>query len=281
MQKKVRNVAVLIEFVAGSGLAVFFHWVLHYPEAAYIVFGIGILLSLATYLLREELEDTRERLLDQYRKAHEITFAIDRIIDPECRGKAQEFMAGAMKTIHLLQQGYIPLEETEFYLEGAKHLDQATRCLKAVDPLTEGWDSRGALLNFYQANLRALQRGVTITRIFVINRDELTEPSVQSVILPQLRDGIDVRVAFRDEMPNVSDISGRDTKSSFDFAIYDDRTATDGFSQPGRYYGRKTSQPSEVTKYLDFFTLIEHSSRAVGLDGDTIVLSPEITSAAS
>jgi len=63
MNNKIKNIAVLIEFLAGSGLAIFFHQVLHYPEAAYIIFGIGILLSLVTYLVREDIEKTREELI--------------------------------------------------------------------------------------------------------------------------------------------------------------------------------------------------------------------------
>ena len=51
--------------------------------------------------------------------------------------------------------------------------NQATRGIKAVDPLTSGWLSRGTLLNLYQANLRALDRGVKITRIFVTSRENL------------------------------------------------------------------------------------------------------------
>jgi len=66
MNKKMQNIAVLIEFIAGSGLAIFFHQVLRYPEAAYTIFGIGVLLSLVTYLLREEIEKTRAELLEQY-----------------------------------------------------------------------------------------------------------------------------------------------------------------------------------------------------------------------
>jgi hypothetical protein len=272
---KTHNMAILIEFVTGSGLAVLFHWVLHYKEAAYIIFGIGILLSLATYLIREEMETTREALLDQYCKAHETTFAIAAITDPECQSKAHEIMAGTMKTIQLLQQGYIPLEESGFYLEAAKQMDQTTRQVKAVDPLTDGWDSRGSLLNFYQANLRALQRGVRVTRTFVINHDDLEEPSVQKILLPQLRDGIDVRIAFRNELPVISGISGRDTNNSFDFALYDDKVVTDVFTQPGKYFGRKTSEPAEVAKYLNFYTLIEHSSHLAAIKDDRVVLASE------
>src|ERR1035437_3911343 len=108
MNKKMRKIAVLIEFLAGSALAIFFHQVLKYPEAAYTIFGIGVLLSLVTYLLREDIAKTRAELLEQYHQAHELTFAIARISDPECQSKAHEVMTSAMRTISLLQQGYIP-----------------------------------------------------------------------------------------------------------------------------------------------------------------------------
>ena len=268
MSKKIQNIAVLIEFLAGSGLAILFHSVLHYEEAAYIVFGIGVLLSLVTYLLREDIEKTREGLLEQYHQAHEVTFAIARISDPECQAKAHELMAGAMRTVALLQQGFIPMDEMEFYLDGAKQMEYATQFAKMVDPLTAGWCSRGVMVNFYQANLRALDRGVRIRRIFVGNRDELAEPEIQKILLTQYRDNIDVRITFRDEIPSASDISKRDSAISFDFAIYDDRVVTEVFSHPGKYFARKTTQSAEVVKYLHLYDLIEHSSHAVTLEGD-------------
>ncbi len=281
MNKKIKEMAVLIEFLAGSGLALFFHLVLHYPEAAYSIFGIGALLSLATYLLREDIEKTREGLLEQYHQAHELTFAISRISDPECKVKAHELMAGTLRTITLLQQGFIPMEETEFYLEGAKQMEHAVSHAKAVDPLTMGWDSRGALINFYQANLRALDRGVRITRIFVIGREELALPDAQKVLQAQYRDNIDVRVAFRDELPSVSEIGSTGSTSSFDFAIYDDRTVTDAFGQAGKYFGRKTAETAEVAKYVHLYDLIEHSAHALSLDGDRVILASEVIPLAS
>jgi hypothetical protein len=281
MNKKMQNIAVLLEFLAGSGLAIFFHQVLRYPEAAYTIFGIGVLLSLVTYLLREDIEKTRAELLEQYHQAHEITFAIARISDPECQGKAHELMASAMRTISLLQQGYIPMDETEFYLEGAKQMEQAVHHAKMVDRITTGWDSRGALHNFYQANLRAIERGVKITRIFVVNRENLVEPDFQKVLLTQYRNDIDVRIAFRDELPSATNISNRDTDSSFDFSIYDERVITDVFSKPGKYFGRKTSEPVEVAKYLHLYELVEHSAYTVTLEDDKIILAGDVIPLAS
>ncbi|NJD92004.1 MAG: hypothetical protein FIA91_10930 [Geobacter sp.] len=278
---KIKNIAILIEFIAGSGLAIFFHWVLEMPQAAYTIFGIGILLSLVTYLLREELEQTREKLVEQYHHSHELTFAVAQISDPECHAKANELLAGTKRTITLLQHGFIPLDETEFYLEGAKCTDQTQRQIKVVDPMTPGWLTRGALINFYQANLRAIERGVRITRVFVINRLELADAEVQKVLLGQLRDGIDVRVAFRDEIPAASDLSGHDTASSCDFAIYDDRITTDVFPLSGKFYGRKTAVTAEIAKYLHLYDLIEHNAHAVSEQDEHIVLAVEALALAS
>jgi hypothetical protein len=276
MNKKIQKIAVLIEFLAGSALAIFFHQVLRYPEAAYTIFGIGVLLSLVTYLLREDIGKTRAELLEQYHQAHELTFAIAKISDPECQSKAHELMASAMRTISLLQQGYIPMDETEFNLEGAKQMEQAVQHAKMVDRITTGWDSRGALRNFYQANLRAIERGVKITRIFVVNRENLVEPDFQNVLLTQYRNNINVRIAFHNELPSTTNISNRDTDSSFDFSIYDNRVITDVFSKPGKYFGRKTSEPVEVAKYIHLYELVEHSSYAITIEGDNVILAGDV-----
>ncbi|MFA7405897.1 MAG: hypothetical protein WC007_18040 [Pelobacteraceae bacterium] len=273
--KNIHNMAVLIEFLAGAGLAIFFHLVLHSPDIAYTIFGIGILLSLATYLLREDLEKTRKELIGQYHQAHEVTFAIAQINDAECHTKAEAMLSGIKRTIVQLQQGFIPLDETEFYLEGAKCTDLAMRRLKTVDPITNGWHTRGALVNYYQSNVRALERGVAITRIFVMNRDDLGDPESQKIMLSQHNDGIEVRIAFREELPTASNISGRDTNSSFDFAIYDDQVATEVFPLSGTYFGRKTSQVCNMDKFLRFYELIEHSSNVIAVEDDRVILASE------
>ena len=90
-----------------------------------------------------------------------------------------------------------------------------------------------------------------------------------------------MRIAFREEIPAASDLSGRDTESSCDFAIYDDRITTEVFGQSGRYYGRKTGVASEVAKYLHLYDLIEHSSHAVIEQDEQIILASEVLALAS
>lgn len=281
MKKRIQNIAALVEFLAGSGLAIFFHIVLDYAEAAYIIFGMGILLSLGTYLLREDIEKTRDALLDQYHRAHETTFMIAQIADPECHAKAHEVMAAAKRTLSLLHHGRIPLDENEYYLEAAKCCDQTARHIKTVDPLHAGWTTRGALLGLYQANLRALERGVRITRVFVVDDEELLNPVTQKILLAQFRDSIDVRIAYRDELPTANDMSGRENDSSFDFAIYDDRVITDLALQSSKYFGTKTREASHVDKYLHLFDLIDHVAHSVVEQDDMIIPTGTIAAKAS
>jgi hypothetical protein len=281
MNKKIHDMAVFIEFLAGSGLAIFFHMVLHNELAAYLTFGIGILLSLVTYLVREDIAKTKTDLFTQYQQVHAIPFALAQIDDAECQAKANELVTGTLKSIALLQQGYIPLDEMDFYLEGAGLTDQAVHRIKAVDPLSTGWLNRASLINFYQSNLRAVNRGIQITRIFVTSRDDLADPEVQKVLLAQYRDNIEVRLAFRDELPSTIDISGSDVNSSFDFAVYDDRAVTAVFAQTGKYYGRKTARSEEVAKYLHLYQRLEHSAHPVTLENDRVVLANEVMALAS
>jgi hypothetical protein len=275
MNKKIHDMAVFIEFLAGSGLAIFFHMVLHNEAAAYMIFGMGILLSLVTYLVREDIGTAKSELQGQYQQVHAIPFALAQIGDAECRLKAQDIIAGTLKSLAQLQQGYIPLDEMDFYLEGAKHSDQAVRQIRAVDPLTSGWLCRGTLINFYEANLRALERGIMVTRIFVTSREDIEDAEVQKVLIAQHRDGVEVRLAFRDEIPASIDFSGSDTYGSFDFAIYDERAVTAVFPQAGKYYGRKTGQKEEIAKYQHLYERLEHSAHPVCLEHEKIILARE------
>jgi hypothetical protein len=263
--------AVLIEFLVGSALAIFFHSVLHYEAQAYTIFGVGVLISLGTYLLREDLFSMKACLCGIYRESHELTNAVSQIDDAECQVKAKEIMGKTVRTIGLLQKGIIPLEESEFYLEAAKALDVTSATVKAVDPLTAAWSSRGVLFNFYEANVRAVERGVKIIRIFVVNREEFPHRHVQLTLMTQLRDGIDVRVTYRDELPSEGE-SMWSEMCSFNFGIYDDHLVTDVYAKPGTYYGRKSGRPEEVCKYLKLFDLIVHNAYKIAIENGEIVV---------
>ena len=250
--------AIFLEFLVGSGLALFFHWVLDYREAAFIIFGIGVLLSLATFLLREQMEALRETLIEKYQRSHEIPFAVARIEDAGCRAKAEEILDVAKKTIAMLQQGYVPFSETEFWLEVTKCIDGAASQIKTVGPLV-AWNASSALQNVYLASLRAVERGIRFTRIIVVDRHEFDEPDVRAALAEQAREGVDVRLAFRDQLPPAGDGTWVGAMT-FNFAAYDDQQVTEVLPLAGKYFGRKTAQQAEVSKYARILDIVEHSA---------------------
>ena len=53
------------------------------------------------------------------------------------------------------------------------------------------------------------------------------------------------------------------------------------FSQPGKYFGRKTRDPALVGNYLHFFNLIEHGSHTLALEDDRVILAADLLPLAS
>jgi hypothetical protein len=247
--------AIFIEFLIGSLLAIYFHWVLQYEQAAYILFGFGILLSLATYLIQHQILNSQKTLATLYQGNHELSSALAAITEPECQLKSQELLVDFKKNLAQLERGYLLLNEAEFYLEGVKAVAQSHKQIKAVDPLEVGWDSRGAVRNYYQANLQALGRGVKITRVFVISRRDLLNPDVQKILQQQLLDGVEVLITYREDLP--LNEANQDVYS-LDFAIYDEASVTDRGREKALYFGKRTQKLPEIVKYQRLFELIQH-----------------------
>lgn len=195
--------------------------------------------------------------LDQSSK--DIIEVLSAINDPECQLKSGELLKVFKKNLEMLKHNYLLLTEAEFHSEVEKALEQTKHCLKAVDFLQVDWNSRGALLNNNEANLRAMTRGVQITRIFVTNRQALLNRKIQNTLYKQHQDGIDVRITYLEDLPLIGNKLCAYTQ---DFAIYNDALITDHTSDSGSYFGKKTANPVEIKKYISLFDLIKaHSHR--------------------
>lgn len=266
---RMQRMAAFIEFIVGAMLAIFFHFVLHELVAAFTIFGVGLLLSLATWLLREDIVEIRERLLEEYREFHALPDALRRIEDPECLKKAREIIARITRNMSLLQRGFIPMDESEFMLEATKAADATQQTLKSVNSLTPGWDTRGTIIKYYQANKRALERGVKVTRTFVLRHGQLQESEVQKLLRTHFEDGIEVKLVYRDDLPAGGE-AGWAKDGSFNFGVYDDRLVVDVFA-PAPYYGVRTSRHEELARYLRMLDLVDHASHAVTLRENEIV----------
>ena len=189
----------------------------------------------------------------------DITEILSAIDNPECQLKSRELLKVFIKNLEMLKRNYLLLTESEFYLDVAKALEQTKHRLKAVDPLQADWGSHSALLNYYETNLQAMTRGVQITRIFVINHQDLLNRNIQKTLSKQHQDGIDVRITYLEDLQLISNESFVGT---LNFAIYNDALVADRASDNGSYFGKSTKNPVEIKKYTHLFDLIDaHSHR--------------------
>src|SRR3569832_1136078 len=132
------HLTVLIEFLVSAGLGIYFHWVLHWQKEAYIVLAIGLLLTLATYLLADEIARSRDLVIASYHRSHGLLTTLSLIDDKECQERAHSVLAATDRTLMLLQDVYEPHDKTENKHASAKTMAQSRHQVQAVDPLTVG-----------------------------------------------------------------------------------------------------------------------------------------------
>jgi hypothetical protein len=82
----------LIEFLVAGGLALGFHFGLSLEHEAYVLFGVGVLLTLAVHLILDRLHAVETRTVDAIARAHRIESAFERIQDPEAMVKSRSVL---------------------------------------------------------------------------------------------------------------------------------------------------------------------------------------------
>ena len=189
----------------------------------------------------------------------DLTEVLSAINDPDCQLKSGELLKVFKKNLEMLRRNYLLLTEAEFHLEVAKALEQTNHCLKAVISLSMDGKSHGALFNHYEDSLQAMTRGVQITKIFVTSRRDLLNRNVQKTLYKYHQDGMDIRISYLEDLQLISD---EISINNLDFAIYNDAIITDRASNKSNYFGKRTTNPAEIKKYIGLFDLIRlHSHR--------------------
>ena len=207
----------------------------------------------------DEIMKAQHVLKNFDQSSKDITDVLSAINDPECQLKSGELLRVFKNNLEMLKHNYLLLTEAEFHLEVAKALEQTQHCLKAVVSIQVNEDSQGALFNYYEATLQAMTRGVQITKIFVTRRQELLNRNIQKILYKLHQDGMDVRIAYLEDLQWLSDDINVHT---LNFAIYNDGLITDRASNKSNYFGKRTTNPAEIDKYIGFFDLISvHSHR--------------------
>jgi hypothetical protein len=162
--------------------------------------------------------------------------------------RAQDLLSECAADITKLRTGYMEVEREEtLYLmsriKGAKRSVFATSFVKAI-----GFWKSGGGREYFQENLKAIGRGVRITRVFIVeNEGELTE-EVAELIGAQVEGGVDTKIAFARNLS--ADLL-------HDFAIFDEEYVHYLDLIPGsremrgaRFY-RDEAEVRRVTVYRD------------------------------
>ncbi|MFZ5876193.1 MAG: hypothetical protein ACOYXU_07260 [Nitrospirota bacterium] len=249
----------LIEFVVAAGLALIFHFALSLEHEAYILFGVGVLLTLAVHLILDRVAAVERRSLDAVARAHRIDSVLERVRDPEAMVKSRTVLDTTHHVLTLLSEGAIPLTEGEYYFEAGQCLSQCTREIRAVNSVdVTDWVGKVQKRKYYHDQVRTRQRGVAISRIFVLRRADLDDPAVLETIRHQQQDGISVRIALHEDLA----FSGREgVEMPTNFVLFDDKVLIIRTPLLGLYYGKKTRAPEEIERSRRTYELLDQYAR--------------------
>jgi hypothetical protein len=190
------------------------------PSVAYLPVIFGFLITAAASLLKVELmeridHDSRiQSLLNQIESedlhkrgieiVQECEYALENLLHGIIQGRSAELskvlVERANHTRHLLQATHLAPNPASMYV----------------------WEDHQGTANYYQANIQALKRGVTIERLFLLwkkdvidsNTGQVIDPRIMKIMHDHQDNGIEVFVTWLESLV--------DPESAEDFIIFDD-----------------------------------------------------------
>jgi hypothetical protein len=129
------------------------------------------------------------------------------------RDRARQALEDCLTTTHDLLEGFMTVPPLSQYSFGVQGLSSVSRTLKATSYVdAEHFWNSVAGERYFQANIQLIDRGVSITRIFIGDRPTLSR--TKPIILRHRNARIHVLVALTEEVP---------LQLSEDYLIADDR----------------------------------------------------------
>ena len=259
MTETVLLMRTLLEFLVAAGLALLFHFGLRLEHEAYVLFGIGVLLTLAVHLILDRMHSLHCRVYEAIGRVTRLDTTLERITDPEGVVKGRAVIDTANRVLTLLSQGTIPLTEGEYYFEASRCLDRCKHEIVAVNSAdVSDWIGKVQKQNYYRDQVRTRQRGVAISRIFVLHRNELSDQDILRTVTHQRDDGIMVRIAYYEDLG----FSWRDrSEMSTNFVLFDREVLVARIPLLGIYYGTKSHVPDDIERYHRVYDILDHHAR--------------------
>lgn len=241
---------------------------LNIPAEAYLPTAIGFLITASAILVKREIVSH----LHLYRTAAEIE-------DTELRQHAMHQIQECAEKLESIKQGILRLSPEEFFRYIVDRMDGVRESVQAIHMALDLeamliWEEDPGVRNYYQANRRAVAKGVRIQRIFLLDPRVALHERANAVLSQQDRDGIEVLI----KVVRAGEVEGIE-----EFMLYDRRDVQVNERLPaGRYTGVSIVKGARVASYEKRFLNLKASARAFAevVPGEsTIVTRPANTAA--
>lgn len=243
MKKSEASIWVLIEFLVSAALALIFHFALHQPVVAYVIFGTGVLITLATYIIVE-------RILTEIKESDRIKQLFSNIKDACFIEAAHKIIRECEHKLEELTKGKMKVRADELSLWEISALRKAKKRACAVCLLhPDEWDKQG-WKNYLDENKKAVERGLQFSRILLLEKGAIKDTKKKAVIEHHIQTGADIMVVWIDETPR---------ELQRDFVIIDDKECfiSEMIGTTKIIGGVITTNKDDIREYLDVFERLQ------------------------
>jgi hypothetical protein len=226
---------------------------LGFPSQAYLPAIFGLLITASASLLKFELMERIDR-------DYKIQTLLNQLEHEALRKHGIEAIEACEDILEDLGRGIIKTGSAEIFKIIVELVDHTWHHIQAIHLANDlsylySWECNEGLMNYYQANLNALKRNVTIERVFLLKKEDIIDSKLNKVINQkvvnilnnQQRDGIKVFVTWLESVANPELIE--------DFIIFDDEEVTVHYPlTEGRYHRTLTLyEPVNIRNYKQRF----------------------------
>jgi len=166
--------------------------------------------------------------------------------------RADDVVVECHNTLHSLAEGYMNVGKGSGFAFGAHEIRNVEKCLKSSSVANMAYWRTPIAVKHFQETSQAIKRGVTITRIFILDSVEVNE--YMDILEQWQKIGADVYIAAANELP---------VELNEDYLIADDCVyARLELTGDGRVRGQRISiDKTEIEHMIEKFNILRRHSR--------------------
>lgn len=189
------SIWVFVEFIIGAVIALIFHVGLNKPDIAYMILAVSILIAFATHLIIVNLST-------EIKDRNEIYLLLDEIKDREFKEEGIKIIEDCKKRLKELSEGcytYPTIDKSfDKTIDWIKKAKSTMLAVSIEDK--KNWNET-IFLEYFNQNIKAVKRGVGVSRIFILNENDIKDKEMIDIIKRQKNAGFNVFYAMSDKVP--------------------------------------------------------------------------------